>query len=93
MTEAPIHAGAAPDTKINIRWVDSEDIEEKGIEETIGDVDGILVAGDRRSGVSREDRGYTPCQSQQDSLPRHLSSELSIIEFSRNVLGLEGQTP
>ena len=33
------------DTKVNIKWVDSEKVEEDGAEKYVNDCDGILVAG------------------------------------------------
>ena len=45
LTEALIHAGAHLDTKVNIKWVDSEKVEEDGLQKYVNDCDGILVAG------------------------------------------------
>ena len=43
--EALTHGGAANDTRVNVKWVDSEDIEKNGPERYLKDVDGILVPG------------------------------------------------
>ena len=45
LTESLIHAGANLNAKINIKWVDSEDIEQNGAKELLQDVDGVLVPG------------------------------------------------
>lgn len=49
VAEALHHAGIANDARVNIRWVDSEGLENGGADETcrqfLGDVDGILVPG------------------------------------------------
>ncbi len=44
LNEALVHGGIANDCKVNIRYVDSEDIE-KGIPSDLFNVDGILVPG------------------------------------------------
>ncbi len=46
LTEAIIHAGAALDTKVELKWVDSEKLENMESSEVFKDVSGILVAGD-----------------------------------------------
>ncbi len=45
LCEALTHGGAANDSKVNICWVDSEDIESKGAGEMLRNMDGILVPG------------------------------------------------
>ena len=45
LCEALTHGGIANDTKVNICWVDSEDIESKGATEMLKNMDGILVPG------------------------------------------------
>jgi CTP synthase len=45
LCEALTHGGIANDTRVNIRWVDSEDIEAKGAAEMLMGMDGILVPG------------------------------------------------
>lgn len=45
LTEAIIHAGAALDTKVELKWVDSEKLENMESAEVFKDVSGILVAG------------------------------------------------
>jgi CTP synthase len=45
LCEALTHGGIANDTRVNICWADSEDIESKGAEAMLKDLDGILVPG------------------------------------------------
>ena len=45
LTEGIIHAGATLDTRINLKWIDSEKIEASNVDEIFRDVNGILVAG------------------------------------------------
>lgn len=45
LCEALTHGGIANDAKVNIRWVDSEDIESNGAQSMLKGMDGILVPG------------------------------------------------
>jgi CTP synthase len=45
LCEALTHGGIANDARVNICWVDSEDIERKGAAEMLAGMDGILVPG------------------------------------------------
>ncbi len=45
LTEALIHAGANLDTKVEIKWVDSEKIENNGAKQYLNGCSGVLVAG------------------------------------------------
>jgi len=45
LNEALVHAGLHTSTKVNIDYIDSEEIEQKGAEELLAKFDGILVPG------------------------------------------------
>ena len=91
LTEALIHAGAHLDARVNIKWVDSEKIEENGPEKYLNDCDGILVAGGfgergiegKISAIQYAREGKIPF------LGICLGMQLSMVEFARNVLKLE----
>ena len=91
LIEALIHAGATLDTRININWIDSEDIEESGAEEIIGDVDGVLVAGG--FGVRGVEGKIAAIRyARENKIPYLgicLGMQLSLIEYARNVLGIK----
>jgi CTP synthase len=91
LTESLIHAGANLNAKVKIRWVDSEMIEEKGCEEILSDVDGILVAGGfgERGVVGKM---AAICYAREHKIPYLgicLGMQLAMIEFARNVLHIE----
>jgi len=44
ISEALIHAGAALEAKVNVRWIHSEKLEAKSISDSFANLDGILVA-------------------------------------------------
>jgi CTP synthase len=91
LTEALIHAGANLDSRVNIKWVDSEKIEEEGNEKILKDCDGILVAGGfGERGIEGKIEAIR--YARENKIPFLgicLGMQLSIIEFGRNVLGLE----
>ncbi|HEV8594936.1 MAG TPA: CTP synthase (glutamine hydrolyzing) [Thermoplasmata archaeon] len=90
--EAFHHASAATRCKARIKWVESVDIEKKGAEAVLRGVDGILVPG------GFGDRGIEGKigaieYARTNNIPFQgvcLGFQLATIEFSRNVLGLEG---
>ena len=91
LTESLIHAGAHLNAKVKIRWVDSEVIEEKGCDDILSDVDGILVAGGfgERGVVGKMAAIRYAREHQIPYLGICLGMQLAMIEFARNVLHLE----
>ncbi len=91
LTEALIHAGAHLDTKVNIKWVDSEKVEEDGAQKFLNDCDGILVAGGfGERGVEGKIKAIQYAREEKiPFLGICLGMQLSMIEFARNVLKLE----
>jgi CTP synthase len=91
LTEALIHAGAHLDTKVNIKWVDSEKVEEEGASKFLNDCDGILVAGGfGERGI--EGKIQSIQYARENKIPFLgicLGMQLSMIEFARNVLHIE----
>jgi CTP synthase len=93
LTESLIHAGAHLDTKVVINWIDSENLDEESIEELKYN-DGILVAGGfGNRGVEGKIRAIQ--YARENKVPYLgicLGMQLAIIEFARNVLGIEDAT-
>ncbi len=90
LTEALIHAGAHLDSRVNIKWVDSEKVEEEGAAKFLNDVDGVLVAGGfGERGVEGKILSIQYAREQKvPFLGICLGMQLSMVEFARNVLGL-----
>ncbi len=90
--EAITHGGVANDATVRIRWVDSEEIEEKGAGELLSEVDGVLVPGgfgDR--GI--EGKVAAVRWARENGVPFFgicLGMQCAAIEFARNKCGLEG---
>jgi len=91
LTEALIHAGAHLDTKVNIKWVDSEKIEEDGAQKFLNDCDGVLVAGGfGERGVEGKIQAIQYAREEKiPFLGICLGMQLAMVEFARNVLGLK----
>ncbi|WP_373028864.1 CTP synthase [Sulfurovum sp.] len=91
LTEALIHAGAHLDTKVEIKWVDSEKVEDDGAQKYLNDCDGILVAGGF-GGRGVEGKIQAIQYAREEKIPFLgicLGMQLSMVEFGRNVLGLK----
>ncbi|MCH7927796.1 MAG: CTP synthase [Candidatus Dadabacteria bacterium] len=89
--EALAHGGYANDTKVQIRYVDSEDIESKGIDGLLEGVNGILVPG----GFGK--RGFegkisAAAYARNNNVPFFgicLGMQMALVEYSRNVCGIK----
>ena len=91
LSEALIHAGLHTRTKVNIRYVDSEMIELEGPAE-LEDVDAILVPGG--FGERGTEGKITAIRyARENGIPYLgicLGMQLAVIEYARDVAGLEG---
>ncbi|WP_369048714.1 CTP synthase [Tenacibaculum sp. UWU-22] len=91
ITEAFIHAGAANEIKVIIRWIHSEELTAKNISKKLAGVNGILVApgfGDRGTEGKIEAVQF----ARENNIPFFgicLGMQMAVIEFARNVLGLQ----
>ncbi|MBF0328949.1 MAG: CTP synthase [Nitrospirae bacterium] len=90
LSEALIHGGIANNTRVNFHWVDSEDIESKGAETFLSEVDGVLVPGGFGSrGI--EGKIEAVRYAREKKIPFFgicLGMQVAVIEFGRNVCGL-----
>lgn len=91
VSQALQHAGVDNETKVNIKWVDSEEIESYDAETYLKDVDGILVPGG--FGKRGIEGMIEACKyARENDIPYFgicLGMQIGVIEFSRNVLGYE----
>jgi len=92
LTESLIHCGAHLDARVEIEWIDSEEIEEKGAEALLADCDSVLVAGGFGSrGVEGKIQAIEYARvNKVPYLGICLGMQLTLVEYARNVLGLEG---
>ncbi|WP_198244994.1 CTP synthase [methane-oxidizing endosymbiont of Gigantopelta aegis] len=91
LNEALIHAGIHTRHKVNIQYIDSEAIEEQGVG-ALKDLDAILVPGGfGERGV--EGKIASVRYARENNIPYLgicLGMQSAVIEFARNVAGLEG---
>jgi CTP synthase len=91
LSEALIHAGIHTRTRVKIRYIDSEVIEQKGLE-VLDSADAILVPGGfGERGV--EGKIMAVRYAREHGIPYLgicLGMQVAVIEFARNVAGLEG---
>jgi CTP synthase len=91
LCEALTHGGIANDARVNICWVDSEDIEVKGAAEMLEGMDGILVPGGFGiRGV--EGKIATVKFSRENKFPYFgicLGMQCAVIEAARNLAHLQ----
>ena len=91
INEALIHAGIKTRTKVDIQYIDSEIIEDEGTARLKG-FDGILVPGGfGERGV--EGKIATARFARENNIPYLgicLGMQVAVIEFARDVAGLEG---
>jgi CTP synthase len=91
LSEALVHAGIHTRTRINIRYVDSEAIEQSG-PKVLQDMDAILVPGGFGTrGI--EGKIQAVRHARENRIPYLgicLGMQVAVIEFARYVAGLEG---
>jgi len=91
LSEALIHAGIHTGAKINIHYIDSESIEQNGTG-CLANMDAILVPGGfGKRGVEGKIKAIR--YARENKLPYLgicLGMQLAVIEFARNVVGLDG---
>ena len=89
--EALNHAGYALHSKVKIKWIDSETVDEDNVEEKLKECDGIIVPGgfgDRGIEGMITTAGY--CR--KNNIPYLgicLGMQVAVIEFARNVCGMK----
>lgn len=91
VNEALAHAGLHNRVTVNIRYIDSQDIESKGLAKLEG-VDAILVPGGF-GGRGIEGKIKAVQYARENKIPYLgicLGMQVALIEYARNVAGLEG---
>lgn len=90
IVESLTHAGAFNRTKVRIRWVESESVNDENAAEIFGDVGGILVPGGfGLRGV--EGKISAAKYARENKVPYFgicLGMHVAMVEFARSVLGI-----
>jgi CTP synthase len=94
LMEALIHGGIANDARVNLQWIDSEEIEVQGPERYLSDADGILVPGGfGYRGIEGKVRAVR--YAREKKIPYFgicLGMQCAVIEFARNLCGLSANS-
>jgi CTP synthase len=94
LTEALTHGGIANDCKVNLQWVDSEEIEVHGADKYLSEVDGVLVPGGfGYRGIEGKIEAIR--YAREKKIPFFgicLGMQCAVIEFARNVCGLKANS-
>lgn len=91
ISEAFIHSGVSNECKVNVHWIHSDELDKSNIKKELSQMDGILVApGFGSRGVSGKiDAVQFAREHKIPFLGICLGMQCAVIEFARNVLGLE----
>jgi len=89
--EALDHAGIATQTRVVVRRIDSEEVEREGAERTLSGLDGILIPGgfDYRGSEGKIEAIRYAREKKVPFFGICLGLQCAVIEFARNVVGLE----
>jgi CTP synthase len=91
LNEALVHAGVDNKLKVDIKWIDAEDLETLQLDKYFDDVDGILVPGGfGERGIEGKIRAINFARNKD--VPFFgicLGMQCAVIEFARNVLKYE----
>ncbi len=94
LMEALTHGGIANDCRVDLEWIDSEDIEANGPERYLNEADGILVPGGfGYRGIEGKVKAIS--YAREKKIPYFgicLGMQCAVIEFSRNVCGLSSNS-
>jgi CTP synthase len=88
ISESFIHGGVANEAKVNVEWIHSETLTKENIQESLGHLNGILVApGFGTRGISGKIEAVN--FARENNIPFLgicLGMQVAVIEFARNVL-------
>lgn len=92
LNEALRHGGIPNDCRVNLKFVDSEKIEQNNCAEILGDIDGILVPGGFGSrGI--DGKLCAAKYAREERIPYFgicLGMQIAVIEYARNSAGMAG---
>jgi CTP synthase len=92
VSEALCHAGAYHDTRVNIQWVESDELHDDNVCETLRGCDAVLVPGGfGQRGTEGMIASITYARTQKKPFfGLCLGLQMAVIEYARNVEGMAG---
>ena len=94
LNEALVHGGIACDSKVNITYINSENLKDNNVAKQLAGVDGILVPGGFGE-RGAEGKMVAIRYARENNIPFFgicFGMQLAAIEFARNVCGLKNAT-
>ena len=94
IAESFVHAGSQNDCRVNLKWISSEDISKETVATVLQGLDGVLVApgfGERGMEGKIEAVKFIR-ENKIPFLGICLGMQCAVIEFARNVLGLDASS-
>ena len=90
--EAFIHAGEENESKVELKWISSENLEKEGAEKHLKDLDGVLIPGGfGERGIEGKIEAVRFIREKKvPFLGICLGMQCAVIEFARNVCGMKG---
>jgi len=90
IAESLIHGGIASDARVNLRWIESEELEKQDVVEALGKMDAILVApGFGARGVEGKiSAAHYARQHHVPFLGVCYGMQMAVVEFARHKAGL-----
>jgi CTP synthase len=90
IAESFVHAGAANNIRVKLKWIRAEDIEREGAEKHLSDISGLLVApGFGERGIEGKISAISYVREHNiPFLGICLGLQCAVIEYARNVCGL-----
>ncbi len=89
--ESFVHAGVENNCRVEVKWIDSEEIEKKGAESFLSDVSGLLIPGGfGERGI--EGKILAIQYARENNMPFLgicLGLQCAVIEFARNICNLK----
>lgn len=94
VVESLNHGGIANKTRVNIKWVDSEEVTDENVAQILENVSGVLVPGGfGQRGIEGMISAIKYARTNNiPFLGICLGMQLSIVEFARDVLGLQANS-
>ena len=91
LSESLAHGGAAHKTKVQIKWIDSEDLETSDLADTLQGLDAMLVPGGfGKRGIEGKIKAIEYARTRKiPFLGICLGMQLSVIETARHLAGLQ----
>ncbi len=91
LNEALVHGGVANDARVNLKYINSEDLESGDLDPLLSGCDGILVPGGfGHRGIEGKINAIT--YARENKIPFFgicLGMQLAVVEFARNVAGMK----